>query len=376
MSRYFLGRRFGSTPVSASGSGSGGISGRAPIIAFGDYCGGSGLARRYGNVPLLQSGSASGSGGRAPIIAMPRGRCVDGRLIDGEVYLARRYGNVARTVSGSGVSSSRTPVVVPICNDCPTSGSASGSSSGSGQEPTYSEDCCEEEGVAADWSYTITTKGCSSNHFYHTNPYIVDGVWFYVAPMFGGLEAAYEVILGTIIIGGYVYNWDECFCTDTTTSVDVPMSVISTAQCGGGTLLDINQIGSVTIGPKLKIVRRQYQSIGGPGALPNPAVDTVVTGPETVEGEYSISSEFFCGCADLPSTSSLPVALLPPILQPTNDPIRVSAFAGILADVTYNFANGPRCFLCFKSTSKTDNAPGDPRYDPTFLPDQVEMCPA
>lgn len=127
MSRYYLGRRYGNTGLTTSGSGG---SVRAPVVAFGDYCGGVGLARRYG----VSRSNTSGSGGSsaAPLVVAPRGRCnPDGSLINGETYLARRFG-----------TSNGAPTVVPICNICgqPTSGSGgSGSSSGSG---LVCQGCC------------------------------------------------------------------------------------------------------------------------------------------------------------------------------------------------------------------------------------------
>lgn len=117
MSRYFLGRRYGNVALSGSGSGS---NGRVPIVAFGDYCGRYGLVRRYGNV--AQQSSGSGGGERAPLIAAPRGLCnPDGSLIDGEIYLARLFGNI-----------NHVPVVVPVCNQCATSGGSGASGSGYG----------------------------------------------------------------------------------------------------------------------------------------------------------------------------------------------------------------------------------------------------
>ncbi len=118
MSRYFLGRRYGNVPLTVSGSGS---NARAPIVAFGDYCGRYGLVRRYGNVAQQTSGSGNGDT-RAPLIAAPRGLCnPDGSLIDGEIYLARLFGNIHNV-----------PVVVPVCNHCATSGGSGASGSGYG----------------------------------------------------------------------------------------------------------------------------------------------------------------------------------------------------------------------------------------------------
>ena len=267
-------------------------------------------------------------------------------------------------------SAAITQALLGTCKPCCGAGSGSGSGSGG----PYSYTCCQEEGIATDWTVSGTVKGCSYGYWQSH----VNSGWVEVTPKYGGLRAAYN---GNT--DGYI--WEEIFCADGSNDFSVPMTVFQASDCDISALMIQMSSGGVPVGPTLTLLTkyRAREIPGGAALIFDPTVDTGISlGPPVtyVPGSdyrdtsdsvgYAMESEIYCYC-DTDRWAFLTYSGAGTLYAPT-----VHAFDPYLgATGQYFLTEGIRCFESYV-------APGPPfDYDPSarnigFLPDNFLISPA